>query len=119
MRDLGNGQTIGPDAERPIGMTFYDLCNAVALRVAQDFDAGRMSYSDGDAIMNSLWASITTTMGGEKAGKEWRAVDLAVAVFDAFDEGEYTHSDDDRDPVEEFTIPMIRGLLNRIVGQDT
>lgn len=119
IRDLSNGEIIGPDVERPVGMTFYDLCNAIALRVARDFDARRMSYSVGDGIMNSLWASITATMREEKAGTDWPEVNVALAVFDAFDEGEYTRSDDERDPVEAFTIPMIRELLDRLAGQDT
>lgn len=85
-------------------------CHVIALRVAQDFDEGVMSYSDGDGIMNTLWASITHRLTVDCATTP--ALDFAIAVFDAFDAGECVRRDgDDRPPWQRFTVPLIRSIL--------
>lgn len=78
-----------------------DLCNRIALTIAQRFHAGTFSYKDGDGVMNALFSLIV----------EYETVEPAWSIYLAFDEGEYNH-DGSSDPVESFTRPQIRNILN-------
>jgi hypothetical protein len=85
----------------------------VALHVAESFSTGAIEYETGDRIMNSLFSLVTT--------KEfWEISDsvvppLVMAVYQAFDEGEYIHPGDppDVDLVAKYTSPLIADVLGR------
>ena len=83
------------------GIEVSDLCNRIALTVAERFHAGTLSYEDGDAVMNALFTLIVDN----------ETVEPAWSVYLAFDEGEYDHGGS-TDPVESFTRPQIRNILN-------
>lgn len=103
---------VNSESERLDGLTFAEMCNAVALRVARQFDAGQMSFSDANAVMNSLWASVCNQPAPLPENvPSLDEVEFAVSVFEAFDAGEYHRAGDDRDPVQAYTAPMIRDVL--------
>ena len=92
------------------GIEVSDLCNRIALIVAERFQAGTLSYEDGDGVMNALFWLIV----------ENQTVEPAWSVYLAFDEGEYDHAGS-TDPVESFTRPQIRKILDdaqQIVGRE-
>lgn len=78
-----------------------DLCNRIALTIAERFNAGTLSYEDGDRVMNALFTLIVDN----------KTVEPAWSIYLAFDEGEYDHGGS-TDPVESFTRPQIRNILN-------
>ena len=91
-----------------------DLYNRIALIVAERFDNGRLSYQDGDGVMNAIFGML---IDGDKPID---SVEPAWSVYLAFDEGEYYH-DGSTDPVESFTRPQIRLILDdaqQIVGRE-
>lgn len=90
------------------GIEVSELCNHIALRVAERFHAGTLSYEDGDGVMNALFALIV----------ENQTVEPAWSIYLAFDEGEYDHAGS-TNPIESFTRPQIRKILDdaqQIVG---
>ena len=92
------------------GIEVSDLCNRIALTVAERFQAGTLSYEDGDGVMNALFTVIVDN----------ETVEPAWSIYLAFDEGEYDHRGSS-DPVESFTRPQIRNILNdaqQIVGRE-
>jgi hypothetical protein len=78
-----------------------DLCNRVALIVAERFNAGILSYEAGDGVMNAFFPLIV----------ENQTVEPAWSIYLAFDEGEYDHAGS-TDPVGSFTRPQIRKILD-------
>ncbi|HEY6118857.1 MAG TPA: hypothetical protein VIV66_02800 [Pyrinomonadaceae bacterium] len=82
-----------------------DLYNRIALIVAKRFDNGTLSYEDGDGVMNAIFGML---IDGEKPID---SVEPAWSIYLAFDEGEYYHGAS-TDPVESFTRPQIRTILN-------
>jgi hypothetical protein len=105
---------IDDQTERPSGMTFRDLCNEVALRVARRFHAGTLAWEDGDLIMNSVWDSIMNTLIFDVPDGNLFGLDSAIAVFEAFDQGEFIRDGDDRDPADVYTVPLIREFLEEL-----
>ncbi len=96
------------------GIELTELYNRIALIVADRFDNGTLSYEDGDGIMN---ASFGMMIDGDKP---MESVEPAWSIYLAFDEGEYDHGGN-TDPVESFTKPQIRNILNdaqQIVGRE-
>lgn len=105
------GEQIDEQTERPQGMTFRSLCNEVGLRVARRLNGGTLSWEDGDGIMNNIWVSICNTLVFDVQDANLDGLDLAIAVYEAFDQGEFIRQGDDRDPADTYTVPMIRELL--------
>jgi hypothetical protein len=88
-------------------LRFDDVCNTMALTIAQRFNDSVMSYEDADGVANAL--------GGLMLGHVAREPDAilpepAWTIYLAFDAGENDRGDD-ADPVEKFTKPLIRDLL--------
>ena len=90
------------------GIQMTDMYNQVALTVAKRFQSGEMSYEDGDRVMNAIFAMMTDDAVNDQAAPY---VEPAWSIYLAFDEGEYDHAGS-TDPVETFTRPQIRQLLN-------
>jgi len=91
-----------------------DLYNRIALTVAEGFDNGSLSYQDGDGVMNAIFGML---IDGEKP---MDSIEPAWSIYLAFDDGEYDHGGS-TDPVESFTRPQIRKILDdaqQIVGPE-
>lgn len=105
------GKISRTDAEgvcRAKGIEMTDLYNQIALIVARRFHAGTLSYEDGDAAMNAIFRLMTDdAVNGHPAP----FVQPAWSIYLAFDEGEYFHGGSS-DPVETFTRPQIREVLD-------
>ena len=85
-----------------------ELYNEIALLVAKRFHSGAMSYEDADAAMNAIFAMMVDDAANGKADA---FIEPAFSIYIAFDEGEYEHHEGE-DPVEKYTRPAIRDLLN-------
>lgn len=85
------------------GIEIADLCNRIALTVAERFHARTLSYEVGDGVMNAFFSLIV----------EKKTVEPAWSIYLAFDEGEYNHAGS-TDPVESFTRPQIRKILDDV-----
>ncbi|GAB2495127.1 hypothetical protein GCM10027084_05770 [Pseudoxanthomonas sangjuensis] len=86
------------------GITVERFYYCFAKIVALDFADGVMSFSDGDGAMNRLWSISDFGLTG-----------FALEVFEAFDEGEYTHSDDPSEviPWQKYTLPWVMEALTK------
>ena len=81
------------------GLSKVDLVNEIAKVVAVEFDAGRITFAFGDAIMNYLLSVINEALMGDDS--------LPWNVYLAFDLGEYT-------PYETSTVPMIAKIVQNL-----
>lgn len=80
--DTGRGHDEFRELLTSTGLQFDECCNQVALRVARQFDSGDLSYNDGDAAMNVVWAGIVDTL------EDSPMPEPAFAIYEAFDAGE-------------------------------
>ena len=90
------------------GIEMTELYNQIALIVAKRFDAGRLSYEDGDGAMNAIFCMM---IDDDANCHPAPYVEPAWSIYLAFDEGEYFHGGS-TDPVETFTRPQIRHVLD-------
>ena len=117
IHDATSGRINRADAESfcaAENIELADLCNRIALIVAERFDNRTLSYQDGDGVMNAIFGVLVD------GKKPMDSVEPAWSIYLAFDEGEYYHGGD-ADPVESFTRPQIRHILNdaqQIVGRE-
>jgi hypothetical protein len=82
------------------------LLDGLALALARDYDEGELSFSQCDLIVNFLYSC---AMCSESAPP-----DLFLAVFYAFDAGEFYHDNDrTKDPEQQYTRPGIREVLRQ------
>jgi hypothetical protein len=90
------------------GTSREEFCDAFSRRIALEYAAGRMRFEVADAAMNRL---------GEYAflGDETFIPPYSREVFEAFDAGEYFHSEDPpgTDPEEKHTRPWILEIVGR------
>lgn len=94
--------------QRESGASFSKTSDRLMVTVAEAFLDGRLTYSDADQVANSWWSEMCdpVRLEGESIP------DLARAIFEAFDEGEYDHGDG-LDPAEHYAIPLLRSALDR------
>ncbi|MDJ0771746.1 MAG: hypothetical protein QNJ12_23370 [Ilumatobacter sp.] len=90
------------------GLDLAEACDAIAVAAGRRFLAGELAYDVADALLNAVWVRITDAMVDE--GDGFRFPELAYAVYDAFDAGEYDHGDG-LDPVAAHTVPLLREAL--------
>jgi hypothetical protein len=76
------------------------------------FLASEMPYELANDLANQMWAAMMNKL---PEFAEVTFSDIAFAIYEAFDAGEYYHSQDREDPVETFTVPLLR----KILGQQT
>ncbi len=85
-----------------------EFCLSFAERAAKRYLKGDLSFTEADIALNWLYAIsyVSDTAPGEMP-------DLALQIYDAFDSGEYYHSDDepDVDPELKYTLPRIKELI--------
>jgi hypothetical protein len=101
-------RTAAESVSAAIGIEVSDLYNQIALIVAKRFDAGTLSYEDGDCAMNAIFSMM---MDDAANGHPAPFVEPAWSIYLAFDDGEYFHGGT-TDPVETFTRPQIRHVLD-------
>jgi hypothetical protein len=108
IRDATSGRMNRAEAESFCavqGIELTGLYNRIALIVAERFNNGTLSYVDSDGIMNAIFGlMIDGKTPMESSQPAW-------SIYLAFDEGEYDHGGS-TDPVESFTKPQIRNILN-------
>lgn len=85
-----------------MGITLNEFYERYARYVALEFLAGRLTYEQADSAANDIFGHSEHSLEG-----------LAWEVFQAFDEGEYHHSEGSRDvdPVQAYTVPMLLELF--------
>lgn len=92
------------------GLSKDEFCHVFARVVALDFVHGELSYAEGDAAMNCLFAIVDIDLRG-----------LAWEIYHAFDAGEYKHGKDPPGTIswQKYTLPNVmqvlaaEGLLSR------
>ena len=94
------------------GADFDATVDSVALELGRRFLKGEMLYELADDLANQMWAAMMNKLPDFS---EVTFSEIAFAVYEAFDAGEYYHSPDREDPVEIYTVPM----LQEILGQQT
>lgn len=82
----------------------------MALRIAEEFHCGFLSYDEGDEAMNKIYGQMIEDFAKVGAGFEFP--EPALSIYEAFDAGEYAHEDDGEDPVIKCTQPLISEILN-------
>lgn len=92
------------------GKNLDELYNEISIRIAKQFQAGAMSYHDGDAAMNSVFVRMVDDAA--RFGDGFSFAEPAYSIYLAFDAGEYDHGDG-ADPVEKFTKPLIEEIVRR------
>jgi hypothetical protein len=85
-------------------VAYQAALDAVALDIATAYDRGLLTFADADELSNAVWSHMLATPDRPLA-------DLATAVFEAFDAGEWDH-DDGLDPQVHHTDPEIRRILD-------
>jgi hypothetical protein len=95
-------------------LSLADCCDTIALHVAREFLNGRIEFSQGDGIMNSLFSLATSP---DFFYQNARVIPpILFDIYLAFDAGEFVHAGDskDIDPQVKYTKPMILAVLERI-----
>jgi len=90
------------------GIEIGQLYNCIGLVIAKRFDAGTISYHDGDTAMNSVFSMMVED--ASRFGDGFEFSEPVFSIYCAFDSGEYDHGDGE-DPVERYTRPQIQGLI--------
>ena len=89
----------------------------MALRIAEEFHRGSISYHEGDHAVNRIHDQMIED--AVKFGDSFELPEPAFSIYEAFDAGEYTRSDDDGEiPVIKYTQPWISEILNSRSPQD-
>ncbi len=88
------------------GVKVEESFNKLSLLIAKKFNDGEMSYEDGDFAMNSVWP----IMLDYSMKNDIPLVEPCYEIYCAFDAGEFDHGDG-ADPVEKYTVPAIRAVL--------
>jgi hypothetical protein len=91
-----------------VGKSREEFCDVFSRRIAQEYAADRMSFDTADAAMNRLFAFAYL-------GDDDFLPAYSREVFEAFDEGEYRHSEDPpgSDPEQKYTRPQILEIVAR------
>lgn len=91
---------------------FQSLCNEIAKNLAKNYLLGKLDFDFCDQVMNrintfmidALFENIIETLP-----------EPADSIYLAFDQGEYHHSNDDRDrnidPAEKYTKPRLQEIM--------
>lgn len=90
------------------GLSPGEFLDCFAKRVAYEYAADNLKFEVADAAMNSLYAYALQQY-------EVRLPSFAWEVFLAFDDGEFSHREDDAavDPEAQYTRPAIQAIVAR------
>lgn len=87
--------------------------NAIMVCLADLFLRGELGFWDADDVANSVWP----LMLDHATARDVAFPSPAYEIYEAFDAGEWDHGDKEQDPVEKFTRPLLREILeNRSSG---
>lgn len=89
-------------------ITFPELINKIALLIAHKFDNGELSFEKADKAINCFWGIVYLDISENPPEKN--VPEPFLSIYDAFDEGEYDHGDNE-DPVTKYTVQQIRIIL--------
>ena len=94
-------------------MPTVEQLDSISLEIAQSFCKGKLSFKEADRAMNSIYGYIVTDEFLSSNGQT--LPELTFAVFEAFDQGEYHHSNDDKsiDPQSKYTLPLLQETLRK------
>jgi hypothetical protein len=85
-----------------------EFFNEIALEIAEKYQAGELSYTVCDGLVNDLWRAMLD--GLPKSGAS--VPEPFYSIYLAFDAGEYFHTKDrSDDPVADHTDPQIADIL--------
>ncbi|MCA1816719.1 MAG: hypothetical protein LC746_09995 [Acidobacteria bacterium] len=100
------------------GMSLHDFADGFAIYVANAYLAGGMDFERGDTAMNSLFALMVSEPFLKRT--DGMIPDVAFAIYEAFDQGEYQHPNDlPTDNMEEkYTRPMLKEALSSQMLRD-
>ena len=89
------------------------LLDLLSLEIAHRYATSAISFENADRAMNRIFALVCTEEFLMRNGQKFP--EITNAIFQAFDEGEYYHSQDTPtdDPEEKYTKPMISQVLQR------
>lgn len=92
-----------------------DFSNEFALRLANGFHTGQLTYEFCDEAINYLFGFFTTP---PVFGPDKNVPEPAFEIFQAFDSGEYSRPSDPPgiNPIEKYTRPHIAEILSRIAA---
>ncbi len=89
-------------------MTFELLCNQIASNLAKNYLLGKLDFNFCDQVMNQLNTFMIDALFEDIIET---LPEPADSIYLAFDQGEYHHSNDDRDrnidPAEKYTKPRL------------
>jgi hypothetical protein len=86
-----------------------EFYNSIALRIAEQYSCGALTYEVCDHIVNDLWQVVQDCY----IPLHNAVPDMFYDVFLAFDAGEYHRTADlSDDPVAKYTKPMIEEILH-------
>lgn len=90
-----------------------DLLDLLSLEIARRYAVSAIGFENADRAMNCIFALVCTEEFMTRNGQAFP--EITNAIFQAFDEGEYYHSQDapDDNPEEKYTKPMISEVLQR------
>ncbi|MDP2598181.1 hypothetical protein [Alteromonas stellipolaris] len=91
------------------GLSTKEVFNTIALRIAHEFQKEALTFEDADFAINDLWSAIVDYTFTDEF--DTKLSEPAYSIYDAFDQGEYTHKDG-KDPVEFHT----KRLLLEVTG---
>jgi hypothetical protein len=90
------------------GISLGRLLDMISLDVADRYEAGSLPFAEVDRTMNVIWGLIFS-----QPASEVEIPEVTEDIFNAFDQGEYCHSEDspDIDPKAKYTKPMLKAAL--------
>lgn len=94
------------------GLTHQTFCDAVARRVALRYLDGSLDFDAADAAINNLHFYAFRPPELEPSRYMW-------SIYQAFDDGEYTHPGDSSDmfPPERYTRPQLLAIVAGSSGE--
>lgn len=82
--------------------------NAIMVRLAELFLEGELAFWDADDVANAVWP----LMLDDAIERDVALPSPAFEIYEAFDAGEWDHGDPARNPVERFTRPLLREVVD-------
>lgn len=81
--------------------------NSIMVCLAELFLQGDLEFWDADDIANGVWP----LMLKDAIDRDVALPSPGFEIYEAFDAGEWDHGDPGQDPVEKFTRPILKELL--------
>lgn len=94
------------------GVAPEDVLNELSIEIAEGFLSGSLTYEFCDGVMNGIISAIVDL------GMVGDLPEPAFSLYHAFDQGEWTRSNDPpgTDPSEKYTKPMVLEIMRDLEG---